>query len=717
MGLLFRWARFLARYRWVVIGVWLAILVVAAPLAKNVTHRLSSSGFENPSSQSAWVDTQLSHLRGGGGGAATLLIEHASLGRVRAWASASGLPSTRVYQLQAADSSVLIPPSGRDVVPAKIIGEETTFRRAADRGGATVTVVSDAAVGEKVTQGAKTTLAQSLPLALPVLLLLLLVVFGSVASAALPLLVAAVGAVLALGVLDLLENVMTLSSYLTDIVSFLALGVGVDYALFISMRFRSERDAQVDPDHAVAETMRHAGRSVLYSGIAVALALSSLLLGGNAYWRGIAVGGAVAVACVLAATHTLLPALIRLFGRRLDWGRIRVLGTGRLWAAISTLVEGHPVWAIILGIAILGVPAWFGRDLIIRTPANLALELPVSDPLRQAVNKQQQVLGAGFNGPVVLALRLPSTVTKPTYWDEVARVTNKAMALPDVRGVASPVTLGVPTTALAALAAHPDRMPPALRTGLQSFINPAYSPHMVVLYVTPKSGPDSPRTTALVKRLQQDLPHWVPPGSRTGVGGVTALLNGFNHLTGRRLPLMMAAVAFVAFAILFMATGSLWQPLLGVAFDGLVALATAGLLVLTVQRGGFGLYPLPPDSAITPLIFVLLFGLSMDYEVILLHRVQEHVDRAGAREAAARGLKSTGAMITGAGMIMVVVFLALIKSPLEIMQTLAIGMTGAILLDTWVVRSLLVPGSIALLDRFAFWPWGTHRGEAAAEVD
>ncbi len=717
MGLLFRWARFLARYRWVVIGLWLAILLVAAPLAKNVTHHLSSAGFENPSSQSAWVDTQLSHLHGGGGGTATLLIEHASTGQVRAWASASGLPGTRVYKLKAAQASVLIPPSGPSVVPAKIIAEESTFRHAAHNGGATVTVVSDAAVGQKVTQGARTTLAQSLPLALPVLLLLLLFVFGSVASAALPLLVAAVGAVLALGVLDLLENVMTLSSYLTDIVSFLALGVGVDYALFISMRFRSERDAQTDPDHAVAETMRHAGRSVLYSGIAVALALSALLLGGNSYWQGIAVGGAVAVASVLAATHTLLPALIRLFGRRLDWGRIRVPGTGRLWGAIGVLVEGHPVWAILLGIAILGVPAWFGRQLVIRTPANLAIELPVSDPLRQAVNKQQAVLGAGFNGPVVLALRLPASVTQAAYWADVARVTKKAMALPDVRGVASPVTLGVPVSALPSLLRHPSRMPPALHTGLQSFINPAYSAHMVVLYVTPKSGPDSTRTTALVKRFQQDLPHWVPSGSRTGVGGVTALLNGFNHLTARRLPLMMAAVAFVAFAILFIATGSLWQPLLGVAFDGLVALATAGLLVLTVQRGGLGLYALPPDSAITPLIFVLLFGLSMDYEVILLHRVQEHVGRVEVRTAAARGLQSTGAMITGAGMIMVVVFLALIKSPLEIMQTLAIGMTGAILLDTWVVRSLLVPGSIALLNRFAFWPWGSRRGEANGETD
>lgn len=717
MSILFRWARFLSRHRWFVIAAWVVILLAAAPLAKNVTHHLSSSGFENPSSQSAWVDTQLSHLPTVSAGPATLLIEHAPLSQVRRWAVANGLPGAAVYKLSARDASVFIPPSHGKATPAAILAAEHAFRRQAGRSGATVTTVSDAAVGEKVTQGARTTLSESLPIALPFLLILLLLVFGSVASAALPLVVAAVGAVLALGVLDLLENVMTLSSYLTDIVSFLALGVGVDYALFISLRYRTEREANADLDQAVAETMRHAGRSVLYSGIAVALALSSLLLGGNSYWQGIAVGGAVAVASVLAATHTLLPALIRLAGRRLDWGRIPALGRGGLWTRVGIVVERHPVWAILVGLVILGTPAWFGRHLVIRTPANLAVELPVSDPLRQAVQKQQQVLGAGFNAPIILAVRLPVTVRDPGYWTDVARVTRHVSTLANVRSVASPLTLGVPPAMLATLLSHPKLMPPALRSGLGSFINPHYNAHIVVLYVTPESGPDAHSTTALVNRLQHDLPKWVPPGSRTGVGGVTALLNGFNQLTAARLPWMMAAVALVAFGILFLATGSLWQPLLGVAFDGVVALATAGLLVLTVQRGGLGLSPLSPDSAITPLIFVLLFGLSMDYEVILLHRVQEHAGSAGMRTAAARGLQATGAMITGAGMIMVVVFLALIKSPLEIMQTLAIGMTGAILLDTWVVRSLLVPGSIALLNRYAFWPWGTPRGAEPAADD
>jgi RND superfamily putative drug exporter len=146
-----------------------------------------------------------------------------------------------------------------------------------------------------------------------------------------------------------------------------------------------------------------------------------------------------------------------------------------------------------------------------------------------------------------------------------------------------------------------------------------------------------------------------------------------------------------------------------------VALATAGILVLTIQHGGLGLEAESLDSSITPLVFVLLFGLSMDYEVILLHRIQELWQHGqDMRDAAKDGLSRTGGMITGAGMIMVVVFFALLLSPLEIMKTLAIGLTSAILLDTWIVRSFLVPGSTVAIGASAFWP---SRRKASTSAD
>lgn len=699
--MLARWARFCARWRYLVLGFWVAVLVVSLPLAGNVTHHLSSSGFENPKSNAVWADNQLSHLVNTG--APTLLLDGISLSRAQALASSAGIPRGDV-RLTAPDKPMLVP------VTPYTAKEAATVRRLAEAAHATVLDVNDVAVGQRVTSDAKATLASSLPIALPLVLVLLLLVFGSVASSALPLVVAAVGSSLALAVIDILENHMMLSSYLTDIVSFLALGVGVDYALFLSARFRQELERNRDVDAAVGETMRTAGRSVVYSGIAVALAVATLLLGGNAYWRGIALGGAVAVVSVLLATHSLLPAALRLMGRRIDWGKLPTLRRGgRTWPGIANLVGRHPVWAMLVGLFLLGVPAAFGPQLTIRTPANLATLLPRADPLRKAVALQMQVLGPGITAPIIVAMRMPTSVESATTWNEIFVVTKRLQDMTGVASVASPASFGQPAAVLAQALQHPDLAPPRLTKALRGFVNTAKAPRTVVLFVTPRSGPDAAPTLQLVHALQKDVPGWLPPGSRSGIGGVTALLDGFNQLTSARLPWIIGAVALIAFLILLFATGSLLQPLLGVVFDGLVALATAGILVLTVQRGGFGLEALPPDSSITPLIFVLLFGLSMDYEVILLHRVQEFI-RQGSKsaDAAAQGLSSTGAMITGAGMIMVVVFIALVISPLEIMQTLAIGMTSAILLDTWVVRTLLVPGSIALLGRFAFWPWGSR---------
>jgi len=703
--MLARWARLCARHRWLVLVLWALLLLGSLPLAAHVTHNLSSSGFEDPRSRAVWADHQLNYVRASG--ESTWLVEGPSLATVLQAARTAGIPSGDVRRV-GRDETLVVPM--RPIAPAA----SHALHRALQHLGARVRPVDQVAVGEQVLSDAKTTLAHSLPFALPLVLILLLLVFGSVASAALPLAVAGVGSSVSLALIDLIEDKITLSAYLTDIVTFLALGVGVDYALFISVRFREELRAGRSVPEAIGEAMRHAGRSVLYSGVAVAFAVATLLLGGNAYWQGIAVGGAVAVFSVLLATHTLLPALLAIVGRGIDWGRLPRLGRGEgIWPRLGRFVGRAPAPALLAGLLLLMVPGWFGLGLQIRTPANLAVLLPPHDPLRKAVSLQTKVLGAGVESPILLALKLPSTVQEPAFWQEVEAVTAKAAALQDVRRVASPTALGAPPALLAQASGHPALAPPALSQALGSFIDPAHHPHLVLLYVTPRSGPDAAATLTLVHHLQQDLPLWLPSGSQSGVGGVTALLDGFNRLTSARLPYIILGVALIAFLVLFGATGALWQALLGVAFDALVALATAGILVLTVQRGGLGFEALPPDSSITPLIFVLLFGLSMDYEVILLHRVQEAARRMGAPAAASDGLAVTGGMITGAGMTLCVVFVALLLSPLEIMQMLAVGMTTAILLDTWIVRTLLVPGSIALLGRFAFWPWGKAAQHAA----
>lgn len=693
------------RYKYVILAVWVVLVGIAAPLAVNVTHNLTAEGFDAPHSASVWADHRLATLHPQPT-AEPQLLRGVTLAQARALATASGLSASWLHPVSG-DGVLLLPRAG---LPPSALAP---FLARLQGDGRKATPVTDEQIGHGINAAAESTLRTSSAVALPILIILLLVVFGSVASAALPLIVALVGSALALGAVDVLEDHIVLSTYLTDIVTFFALGVGVDYALFIGTRFRQALGRGRDVAGAVREAMATAGRSVLFSGIAVALAISTLLIGGTSYWRGLALGGAIAVVAVLLATHTLLPALLGMLGERINWGRLPPLRAFRgVWPALARFATVVPLLAIGLGVVLLAAPGASGPQLSMRVPADLATMLPRHSQLRAASATEARIRGPGAMAPFVIAVDYPGTLTEAATWQSVANLTRAVAALPDVASVASPTSLGVPTAQLAAVVAHPAAAPSQLAAGLTSFVNPGKSPHLVVLYATAKTGPDAPATGTLLGRIRKTVAAATPAGGRSGVGGAVPVLHDFDHLVAARLPWIIGAVALVAFVILFAATGSLWQALLGVAMDALVALATAGLLYLIVQRGSLGLPAQVPNTGVTPLIFVLLFGLSMDYEVILLHRVQEGVHRGlPAARAAREGLALTGSMITGAGLIMAVVFMALLASPLEILQSLAIGMTAAILLDTWIVRTLLVPATGALLGRYAFWPWGRHWGK------
>ncbi|MCY0877605.1 MAG: MMPL family transporter [Firmicutes bacterium] len=690
------WTRFAIRYRWIVVLCWFLLVLATVPLAVRVSHNLTSSGFSNPHSNVTWATNQVQKIKAKPA-PPTLLVEDASLQRVVAWGKASGL-SPSVFHRISAEHTLLLPST------TTTVRQVHQFQQIVRRHGAQTSNVSQAALASLIKRDTSQTITHSGLAAMPVLAVLLLFVFGSVASVFLPLMIAVAGSELALAAIRVISLHVQLSVFLTDIVSFLALGVGIDYSLFISTRFRHNLDENMPIEEAVIDSMGHAGRSVLYSGIAVALAVGALLLGDNAYWRGLAIGGSVAIFADLLATHSLLPAVMALFGRRLYWGRMRIVDW-HVWKTIGRWVTTSPVSALAVGLVLLLPLATFAPQIHMRTPANLATMLPVSDPLRQAVEKQQAIDGPGSIAPIAVAMRLPTSVGSVKTWETVSAVTRHLQALPDVKSVSSPTTLGVPSPMLAAVAAHPNAAPAPLKTVLADFIAP-HDSHLVVVYVTAKTGPNNLKTSQLASRINQDIGRWLPPHSRAAAGGQVPILQNFNHLTAKRLPIIIGAALVVAVVLLTLATGSIVQALLGVVFDGLVALATAGFLVLVVHHGWFGFQNQPLDSSVTPLIFVLLFGLSMDYEVILLHRIQEPMlEGKATREAVYHGVSTTGSMITGAGMIMVVVFLALLISPLQVLKTIGVGLSFAVLADTWLVRSLLVPSTTVLLNRAAFWPW------------
>ncbi len=730
------------RLRFPLLALWLAVLLLAVPRALHVGHNLSGSGLDDPRSQATWADNQLKRIgQASGGGspsapspALSILVEGLPLSKVEAaWQTAAATaqpgaaPTAAVTALPGHPTAVVV-----DIQPgpAASAASAALQRSLSGQAGVTLQFVTMDSAGGGVLTSAMTTLKVSARIALPLLAILLFLVYDSLVAAVLPLLVALVGAVLALAAVDLLESYMQLSAYLTNIVSFLALGVGIDYSLFLSSRFRSalRRDGPLPADRAgrsgavaraLAEAMRTSGVSVFFSALAVGASMLALLLPRTPYWRGLAVGGCAAVLAVLLTTLTLLPALLALLGPRAEWGRLpRPAWLGRFWPWVAALVARRPAAVFAVGMVVLAVPALWSPGIRVRTPANVAKMLAPSDVARLTVEQQQHDYGAGSIAPIPVVLQSAGPLSSTATWSEVAAVSAKIQALPAVLSIASPTSGGVPAAAMAAAFAAPGGPPAAL----QAATGP---PDLIALSVTSRYGPDDPRTTALLHQIGTIMAG-LPAGWHGAAGGAVALLQSFNNLVAETLPGMVAVVAGVALVVLFAASGSLGVAVLAVLFDGLVALATAGILVFAVQGGRFGFEALPLDASITPLIFVILFGLSMDYEVILIHRIREHAARLQATEravgrpaaeAARLGLEETGGMVTGAGLLMVVAFGALLLSPLQLMRTLAMGLSIAILMDTWIVRALLVPASIALLGTASWWPWGlgaARRAEALA---
>jgi uncharacterized membrane protein YdfJ with MMPL/SSD domain len=673
----------MARRPWLSVMLWIVLLGLAVPLLGQVTAHLSSGGFTAPHSLAAYADSTTAHLKQPPS-VPTTIVSGLGQARVAQMAADAGVPSAWLHRL--GSRAVVLVPLGRGMAVHQFLGSVRTA-------GGRLTAVTDQAIGHAVSRQAIHAFTSSTVVAVPALILLLLLVFGAAVPALLPLITAGVGSVLTLAVVAIAERYLPLSVYLLQIVSFLALGVGVDYALFVSSRFRTQLESGSLVDAALTDAMRTSGRSVLFSGLAVALALAALVLGGTPYWAGMALGGAVAVASVLLVTHTLLPALLRLIGRRISVGRVAfALPDWRLWRVLAHWATAQPGLALALGLAVLVIPAISAPAIQASMPANVAAMLPSSAPLARAQAIEQQVEGPGHIAPFVVALTLNAPVTSARAWALVAHVTTALRSLHGVANVVSP-TGSVPPVALAVAAGR--------RGGpLSAFVSGA---HRVDLFVVSAYGPDSARSARLLARMESRL-HTIG-GTRVAVGGQVAVVQGFNHYLDGRLPAMALAVVLVAFVVLLLATGSVLQALLGVALNGLVSLATAGILVSIIERGAFGVRPEPLNLAVVPLVFVLLFGLSMDYEVILLHRVQERLHHGDSPQHAARhAVGTTGGMITGAGLVMVAVVAALLVSPFELLQTLAIGLVSAVLLDTLVVRTFVVPAVITLAGHYAFWP-------------
>ncbi|HVE80462.1 MAG TPA: MMPL family transporter [Gemmatimonadaceae bacterium] len=540
---------------------------------------------------------------------------------------------------------------------------------------------------------------------LPLTLALLLVAFGGVVAAAIPVAAGALAISLTLGCVALLARATPLSILVLNVTTMLGLGLGIDYALLLVSRFREARREGLGPEGAAAAAATHAGRSVVLSGAAVMVGFAALLLVPLTDLRGIAVGGLVVTAMSVLLAVTLLPGLLAMLGTRVELGRVRpraIPGAG--WRRWSTWVVRRPL--LVLALAAVPVAA-----LVSQWP-RLTTRMPSGDWLPSSAESARglrALRGMGRSGVVqairvVVALPPGTTALSLAGWRATGGVGERLTRDPRVARVRSlPALAGAaPSPLLLAL------VPAEVRA---TFVS--RDERLALVEVMPAEGAGAGGAMELVRELRAADPAVLTglPGARIAVGGLPAFNLDYEDAVARATPLVVGLVLAGTFVALLVGFRSVLVPLKAIALNLASVGAAFGAVVLVFQDGhavgALGLAA-PLDGvfpAVPLLVFATVFGLSMDYEVFLVARVAE-ARRRGAGEGAAvvEGVRRTGGVITSAALIMTVVFGAFVLGDFVLMKILGFALAVAVLLDVTVVRLALGPALLAIAGRWNWWP-------------
>jgi RND superfamily putative drug exporter len=497
--------------------------------------------------------------------------------------------------------------------------------------------------------------------------IVLLIAFGSFLAMGLPIATALMGIGSGLSIIALLGHVFPAPSFSPIIAAMIGLGVGVDYALFIVTRFRSELHDQKAPQDAIVTAMRTAGKSVLTAGTTVVIGMLGLLVLRQSLLNGVAIAAAATVAMTVIASLTLLPALLGFSGTRLArpsrFARKQKHGgatTGRSAEKWAGVIQRHPIMAASLSAALI---------LILAAPA-LAMKLAMPDESAQArgtmgyasYQTMADGFGPGFDAPLI--------ITAPNGPD-VNSIKTEVADTPGIAAVSLPVVSG---------------------------------DHQAVMMIAyPKTGEQDPATNALVNTLRVKLP------GNAYLTGPNAGNVSFANLVGQRLPWLIGVVVALSMVLLTFVFRSMVVALKAAVMNLLSICAAYGVLTAVVQWGwGHQLFGFPEKMPVTTwvpmFLFVILFGLSMDYEVFLLSRIREEWDATGDNaRSVARGLASTARVISAAAAIMAVVFLSFVLTPDVSVKQIGLGLAAAVLIDATVVRLVLVPAVMELLGKANWW--------------
>ncbi len=694
-GLLARTARWAYRRRGTVVLVWLGGLLVLFALARGFGGEFTAD-YSAPGSEAGRAQQLLTERFASQSGAPVTVVVQAGAGADRVRGEVTDL----IRELRAAPHVGAV--TDPYTTPGAIAGDGRTLvanlrldvPNAADMPVADTTRLIDIAKAHTTADlrvalgGQAVFLAEGGPvgsegIGLAVAALILLLTFGSVVAAGLPIAVAVAGLAVSTLATALVIRLVDAPQWSTSLATMLGIGIGIDYVLLMVTRFREWRAAGLDPQDATAATLDTAGRSVLVAGVTVIVSLLGLFAMGLSYMRGAALVAIVGVLIVLAASTTLFPALLGYLGTRIDRLRLplprrrapRVGADGHVepgpgWLRWSRFVARHRLVAAVAGTAVmLAIAAPF---LSVRFGFPDAGNDRTGSMTREAYDAVAGGFGVGANGPLLLVVDAPGDAV-------LARLRAAAVATP---GVAS---------------ASPPQVNPTGDTA--------------VITVIPGTGPQDAATQDLVRELRNTTVPTAVTGTDTQVyvGGATAMSIDSNADLARRIPYLIIGVLALSMLLLLVGFRSIAVPIKAAAMNLLSVAASYGVVALVLQGGWAGRLigidtptPLPPF--VTVLMFAVLFGLSMDYEVFLLSRVRESWQRTGDNgRAVTEGLAGTGRVITAAAAIMIAVFLAFVPSTEVILKLIGVGMAAAILLDATVVRLVLVPAVMHLLGRRTWW--------------
>ncbi|NHC43968.1 MMPL family transporter [Motilibacter aurantiacus] len=506
---------------------------------------------------------------------------------------------------------------------------------------------------------------------------ILLLAFGSVVAAGLPILTAVVGLGVSASLVGLVAAVIGVPDWATSLAAMMGIGVGIDYVLLLVTRYREQLAAGREPYQAAVSTAETAGRSVVVAGTTVVISLLGLFAMGIDYMRGAALVTILAVLVVMAAASTLVPALLGFTGRRVDALRLPGLkaprGASPGWTRWSRLVQRRPLVSAAAGLGLLVLLAAPLTGLRFGFPD--AGNSQAGTNTRAAYDTTAAAFGPGANGPLLLAAALPDAGDAST----LEALAEQVRGVPGVASV-SPVSLS-----------------PAGDTA--------------VMTVVPTTGPQDAETEGLVHRLRDEVVPAATAGSGTAVhvGGVTASAIDSTEDVAKRLPLLVGGVVALSMLLLLVVFRSVALAVKAAVMNLLSMAAAFGVVAYVLQGGWAGQLfgidtPTPLPAFIPVLMFAVLFGLSMDYEVFLLSRIRERWTATGDNaRSVAEGLAGTARVITAAAAIMVAVFAAFVPSPAVFLKVIGIGMATAIFIDATVVRMLLVPAVMQLLGRATWW--------------